>query len=89
VCGTAREELSKARVRTAVSRQVHSLARTQAGSERIEKSEVTGEQLREAQAINKSLSALGDVISALQRRTPHVSCKFHVNDKAGPDLAHA
>jgi hypothetical protein len=44
----------------------------QAGSERVEKSEVAGEQLREAQAINKSLSALGDVISALQRRTPHV-----------------
>ncbi|KAI8466291.1 MAG: the Kifc3 motor domain in complex with Adp [Monoraphidium minutum] len=43
-----------------------------AGSERIERSEVTGEQLKEAQAINKSLSALGDVISALQRRTPHV-----------------
>ncbi|GBF90584.1 ATP binding microtubule motor protein [Raphidocelis subcapitata] len=43
-----------------------------AGSERIDKSEVTGEQLKEAQAINKSLSALGDVISALQRRTPHV-----------------
>ncbi len=45
----------------------------QAGSERIERSEVTGEQLKEAQAINKSLSALGDVISSLQRRTAHVS----------------
>jgi kinesin family protein C2/C3 len=43
-----------------------------AGSERIEKSEVSGQQLKEAVAINKSLSALGDVISALQRRTPHI-----------------
>lgn len=42
------------------------------GSERIEKSEVTGNALKEAMAINKSLSALGDVISALQRRTPHI-----------------
>ncbi len=33
---------------------------------------MTGQQLKEAQAINKSLSALGDVISALQRRTPHI-----------------
>ncbi len=38
----------------------------------MDRSEVSGQQLREAQAINRSLSALGDVISALQRRTPHV-----------------
>ncbi|GFR50278.1 hypothetical protein Agub_g12465 [Astrephomene gubernaculifera] len=43
-----------------------------AGSERVDKSEVTGQQLKEAQSINRSLSALGDVISALQRRSPHV-----------------
>ena len=36
------------------------------------RSEAAGEQLREAQAINRSLSALGDVISALQRRGPHI-----------------
>ncbi len=42
------------------------------GSERVDKSEVAGQQMKEAQAINKSLSALGDVISALQRRTPHI-----------------
>ena len=37
-----------------------------AGSERIEKTEVSGEQLTEAQHINRSLSALGDVIHALR-----------------------
>lgn len=39
-----------------------------AGSERVEKSQVTGEQLKEAQCINRSLSALGDVVEALARR---------------------
>ena len=43
-----------------------------AGSERIAKSEVRGVHLREAQAINKSLSALGDVISSLQHKSAHV-----------------
>ncbi|CAK4164758.1 unnamed protein product, partial [Aphanomyces euteiches] len=36
-----------------------------AGSERAGKTGATAERLKEAQAINKSLSALGDVISAL------------------------
>jgi hypothetical protein len=36
-----------------------------AGSERADKTGATAERLREAQSINKSLSALGDVISAL------------------------
>ncbi len=36
-----------------------------AGSERVSKSGAAGHQLKEAQSINKSLSALGDVIGAL------------------------
>lgn len=36
-----------------------------AGSERVDKTGATADRLKEAQSINKSLSALGDVISAL------------------------
>ncbi|VYS49892.1 unnamed protein product [Arabidopsis thaliana] len=43
-----------------------------AGSERVDRSEATGERLKEAQHINKSLSALGDVIFALAHKNPHV-----------------
>ncbi|XP_019234996.1 PREDICTED: kinesin-like protein KIN-14I [Nicotiana attenuata] len=43
-----------------------------AGSERVDKSEVTGDRLKEAQHINKSLSALGDVIAALAQKNAHV-----------------
>ncbi|KAM6942763.1 kinesin-like protein KIFC3 [Xenentodon cancila] len=43
-----------------------------AGSERIGKSGAEGSRLREAQCINKSLSALGDVISALRGKHAHV-----------------
>lgn len=43
-----------------------------AGSERVDKSEVTGDRLKEAQFINKSLSALGDVIFALAQKSAHV-----------------
>ncbi|OVA05485.1 Kinesin [Macleaya cordata] len=43
-----------------------------AGSERVGKTEVEGERLKESQFINKSLSALGDVISALASKTAHI-----------------
>ncbi|CAL9078782.1 unnamed protein product [Musa textilis] len=43
-----------------------------AGSERVERSEVIGERLKEAQHINKSLSALGDVIFGLSQKNTHV-----------------
>ncbi|CAO2832719.1 unnamed protein product [Amaranthus hypochondriacus] len=43
-----------------------------AGSERVGRIEVEGERLKESQFINKSLSALGDVISALATKTAHV-----------------
>ncbi|KFV76374.1 Kinesin-like KIFC3, partial [Struthio camelus australis] len=43
-----------------------------AGSERVGRSGAEGGRLREAQYINKSLSALGDVIYALRSRQGHV-----------------
>lgn len=41
------------------------------GSERVDKSEVTIDMLKQAQHINKSLSALGDVIASLAHKNPH------------------
>jgi len=43
-----------------------------AGSERLAHSGATGDRLKETQAINKSLSSLGDVISALARNETHI-----------------
>ncbi|CAN4111016.1 unnamed protein product [Withania somnifera] len=43
-----------------------------AGSERVDKSEVLGDRLKEATHINKSLSALGDVIASLALKNSHV-----------------
>lgn len=43
-----------------------------AGSERVDKSEVVGDRLKEAQHINKSLAALGDVIASLAHKNAHV-----------------
>ncbi|KAJ7287918.1 hypothetical protein O6H91_11G021800 [Diphasiastrum complanatum] len=43
-----------------------------AGSERLSRSCATGERLRETQAINKSLSSLGDVILAIGNKEQHI-----------------
>ncbi|KAI5436109.1 variant 2, Kinesin-like protein KIN-14R [Lathyrus oleraceus] len=43
-----------------------------AGSERLAKTDVQGERLKEAQNINRSLSALGDVISSLAAKSSHI-----------------
>lgn len=45
--------------------------------QRVDKSGATGEVLKEAQSINKSLSALGDVISALTTDSQHVPYRNH------------
>ncbi|KAI3952185.1 hypothetical protein MKW98_005880 [Papaver atlanticum] len=43
-----------------------------AGSERVAKPYVQGDVLKETQIINRSLSALGDVIAALATKSPHI-----------------
>lgn len=43
-----------------------------AGSERVKKTDATADRLREGRAINKSLTALGDVISALSSGESHI-----------------
>eukprot|EP00604_Paraphysomonas_vestita_P002960 CAMPEP_0174820936 /NCGR_PEP_ID=MMETSP1107-20130205/5093_1 /TAXON_ID=36770 /ORGANISM="Paraphysomonas vestita, Strain GFlagA" /LENGTH=547 /DNA_ID=CAMNT_0016037257 /DNA_START=607 /DNA_END=2250 /DNA_ORIENTATION=+ len=43
-----------------------------AGSERVGKTDATGERLKEAQNINRSLSALGDVINSLGKKSTHI-----------------
>jgi kinesin family protein C2/C3 len=44
-----------------------------AGSERLSKTDASGDRLKEAQNINRSLSALGDVISALgNKKATHI-----------------
>lgn len=48
-----------------------------AGSERLKKSEATGEQMKEAMSINKSLTALGDVIEALTSKSKHIPYRNH------------
>lgn len=66
--------------RTGSGNIVHSASSTRgklylvdlAGSERVRRSAVQGEQLKEAQYINKSLSALGDVMEALDKKKTHV-----------------
>lgn len=46
--------------------------RVRSCSERLDRSLAEGQRQKEACSINKSLSALGDVFSALSARNPHV-----------------
>lgn len=48
-----------------------------AGSERVKKSGAEGKLLDEAKAINASLSALGDVVSALTKNEKHIPYRNH------------
>lgn len=48
-----------------------------AGSERVKKTEAAANQMKELQSINKSLSALGDVISALTSGAKHIPYRNH------------
>ena len=45
--------------------------------QRVDKSGATGDMLKEAQSINKSLSALGDVISSLTSNQSHTPYRNH------------
>jgi len=48
-----------------------------AGSERVDKSGVSGKELKEAQSINKSLAALSDVVGARASGASHVPYRNH------------
>lgn len=50
-----------------------------AGSERVRRTGVSGERLKEAQHINRSLSALGDVIASLKRASRSDASGAHVH----------
>ena len=47
-----------------------------AGSERVKLSGVTGSAMKEAQHINRSLSALGDVMEALDNKAKFIPYRF-------------
>ena len=62
-----------------------------AGSENVNKSEAEGERLEEAKHINKSLSALKNVVNALKEKRNHIpyreSCVTRIlQDSLGNDV---
>ena len=60
--GSAGSQISGTKLMPASHRELQPPA---AGSERVGRSEATGDRLEEAKHINRSLSALGDVMAAL------------------------
>ncbi|ETL86130.1 hypothetical protein, variant 1 [Phytophthora nicotianae] len=58
-----------------------------AGSERASRSNVSGDRLKETQAINKSLSCLADVFNAIGNKASHVSF-FRLEEALITRLAH-
>lgn len=54
------------------SRHVLLIVLTGCSSERLSRSGATGDRMKETQHINKSLSCLGDVVSALISKSAHV-----------------
>ncbi|CAB4310342.1 unnamed protein product [Prunus armeniaca] len=60
-----------------------------AGSERVDRSEATGDRLREAQHINKSLSALGDLNPEVQSFSETISTLKFAERVSGVELGAA
>ncbi|GMP33058.1 hypothetical protein CsSME_00006544 [Camellia sinensis var. sinensis] len=71
MAATALNERSS-RSHSVVTIHVHGIDMKTSTSLRVDRSEVTGDRLKEAQHINKSLAALGDVIFALSQKSPHI-----------------
>lgn len=46
------------------------------GSERVQKTKAHGRRFEEGKAINLSLSAIGDVVDALQRKKCHIPYRY-------------
>lgn len=62
---------------TGIKRQGKMLLVDLAGSERVKRSDVVGTGMREAIEVNRSLSALGDVLVALQKGEQHIPYRNH------------